>query len=253
MLGKSPAWADAGGACSGYLVEHDDFRLLMDCGTGVFGELRRHCDYGAVDAVLLSHLHPDHCVDLVPYAHALTIARGAPERIHLPLHTGPGTSGRLREIVGVLVDTELVDAAFAVTEYTVRTPWRIGPFTVCAAAVPHYIEAWALDLRDDSGSRFTFSADCGPNDALVTLARDTPLLLIEATLPEATLPEPAQSEPRGHLTAREAGEIGARARARRLLLTHYSDEVDGERLRREAAGAFGGDVELAEAGVTYRP
>ncbi len=248
VLGKSPAWQDAGGACSGYLVEHDGFRLLVDCGSGVFGQLRRHCDYGAVDEVLLTHLHPDHCLDLVPYAHALTLARGAPRGIHPPLHIGPGTSGRLHEMFGALVsDQNLVDDAFAVREYPAETSFTIGPLTLRASAVPHYVPAWALDVSDDAGGRFTFSSDCGPNEPLVRLARATPLLIIEATLLDSD-----GTESRGHLTAREAGELGARAGARRLLLTHYSDEVDGERVRREAADVFGADVELAQAGVTYR-
>ena len=60
VLGKSPSWQDAAGACSGYLVEEGDFTLLLDCGNGVFSKLRRHCDYVDVDAVLITHLHADH-------------------------------------------------------------------------------------------------------------------------------------------------------------------------------------------------
>ena len=73
VLGKSPAWQDAGGACSGYLVEEDDFALLLDCGNGVFSKLRRHRDYVDVDAVLISHLHADHFLDLVPFSYALML------------------------------------------------------------------------------------------------------------------------------------------------------------------------------------
>ena len=72
VLGKSPSWQDAGGACSGYLIEEGDTAVLMDCGNGVFSKLRRYRDYVAVDAVVLSHLHADHFLDLVPFIYALT-------------------------------------------------------------------------------------------------------------------------------------------------------------------------------------
>ncbi len=74
VLGKSPSWQDAGGACSGYLVEDGGTTLLLDCGNGVFGKLRQRVDYIDVDAILISHLHADHILDLVPYAYALTYA-----------------------------------------------------------------------------------------------------------------------------------------------------------------------------------
>ena len=74
VLGKSPSWQDVGGACSGYLVQEEDFALLLDCGNGVFSKLRRFCDYVDVDAVLVSHLHADHFLDLVPFSYALTYA-----------------------------------------------------------------------------------------------------------------------------------------------------------------------------------
>ncbi len=95
VLGKSPSWEDAGGACSGYLVEQSGYRLLLDCGNGVFAKLRLCCDYADVDAVLITHLHADHFLDLVPYSYALlhgAAARGARPRLHLP----PGGARRLR-------------------------------------------------------------------------------------------------------------------------------------------------------------
>ena len=75
------------GACSGYLVEEDGICLLVDCGNGVFGKLRRYRDYGAVDAVVISHLHADHFLDLVPYSYALTYA---PKRQPVPIQRWPG-------------------------------------------------------------------------------------------------------------------------------------------------------------------
>src|SRR6266480_4965322 len=88
VLGKSPSWQDAGGACSGYLIEDGGTTVLLDCGNGVFSKLRQHLDYTELDAVLVSHLHADHFLDLIPYAYALTYA---PRQQPVPVPPWPGT------------------------------------------------------------------------------------------------------------------------------------------------------------------
>ena len=88
ILGKSPSWQDADGACSGYLVEEHGYRLLIDCGNGVFAKLRKVVDYIDVDAVLITHLHADHFLDLVPFSYALTYA---PRQQPVPVDRWPGT------------------------------------------------------------------------------------------------------------------------------------------------------------------
>ena len=91
MLGKSPAWADAGGACSGYLVSDGDTTVLLDCGSGVFAKLRERVDYLDVDAVVLSHLHADHFIDVIPYSYALLLT---PRQQPVPVAGHPGTDSR---------------------------------------------------------------------------------------------------------------------------------------------------------------
>ncbi len=86
VLGKSPSWQDAGGACSGYLLEDDETTVLIDCGNGVFGKLREQIDYVDVDAVVISHLHADHFLDLIPYAYALPTRRASSR---CPCRRGP--------------------------------------------------------------------------------------------------------------------------------------------------------------------
>ena len=88
MLGKSPAWQDAGGACSGYLIEEGETSILLDCGNGVFGKLRERIDYIDVDAVVITHVHADHFIDLVPYAYGLLLA---PRQQPVPVAGHPGT------------------------------------------------------------------------------------------------------------------------------------------------------------------
>jgi ribonuclease BN (tRNA processing enzyme) len=245
VLGKSPAWQDADGACSGYLVEGGGQRLLLDCGPGVFAKLRRFVDYLEIDAVVISHLHADHILDLVPFASGLRYTpRGhlARPRLLAP----PGAPAQLAALCTATgMSAEHIETAFAVSVYDPVHTTAIGGLQVRFTAVPHFVPCHAVELADGA-ARFTFSADCGPNDAVCELARDTDLLLIEATLPHAE-----EGGERGHLTPAEAGEHGAKANARRLVLTHFSDELDAAWAQAEAERSFRGPVELAHEGAVY--
>jgi ribonuclease BN (tRNA processing enzyme) len=256
VLGKSPSWQDAAGACSGYLVREQGSSVLLDCGNGVFSKLRQICDYVDVDAVVITHMHADHFLDLVPFSYAL---RYAPRQQPLPVAGWPGTAEParprlhlpagggevLRRVVSCWGPEDLIDSAFEVREYAADDVLSLGPLTVSFCEVPHYVATFAVDLAC-SGARFTYGADCRPNDDLVRFASDTDLLLIEATLPR-----PERDGIRGHLTAHEAGEHGRGAGAHRLVLTHFSDELDPELMGAEGADGFGGPVDLAVEGAVY--
>ncbi len=256
VLGKSPSWQDAAGACSGYLVQEGDFKLLLDCGNGVFSKLRHVCDYIDIDAVVISHLHADHFLDLVPFSCALSFA---PRQQPVPVAGWPGTDtparpalfvpcgggSVLRRVVGAWGQEDLIENAFELHEYSPPDQLTVGPLRIRFCEVPHYLATFAVELASN-GSRFTFGADCSPNEQLVSFAQDTDVLMIEATLPR-----PERNGIRGHLTPREAGQHGKLARARRLVLTHYSDELDPEWARSEAAESYGGPVELAREGDVY--
>jgi ribonuclease BN (tRNA processing enzyme) len=258
VLGKSPSWQDAGGACSGYLIEEEGTALLLDCGNGVFAKLRERIDYTEVDAVLLSHLHADHFLDVVPYAYALTYA---PRQQPVPVPPWPGTdhparprliaprgaAEMFRRVVGAWGQEDLIESAFAVEEYEREDEIEVGPLRARFREVPHFVATHAVDLRSTAGGgRLTYSADCSPNDALVEIARGTDLLIVEATLPR-----PERTGIRGHLTPAEAGDHARRAGAKRVVLTHISDELDQTWARTQGAEAFGGRVELAREGATY--
>ncbi len=254
MLGKSPAWQDAGGACSGYLIEEGATTLLLDCGNGVFGKLRRHVDYTDVDAVLVTHVHADHFIDLVPYSYALLLTPrqqpvpvaghpGTDEPARPRLIIPPGARQTFRTVVGAWGDEMLIEEAFLLEEYDQSSTVEIGPLRATFAEVPHFILTHAVNLTSPSGARFTFSADCRPSGELVEAARDTDLLLVEATLPR-----PERTGIRGHLTPAEAGDHARRAGAKRVVLTHISDELDAEWARDEGSNAYGGPVEVAREG-----
>ena len=257
VLGKSPAWQDAGGACSGYLVEEDGYALLLDCGNGVFSKLRHYRDYVDVDAVLISHLHADHFLDLVPFSYALSYAPrqqpvavggwpGTDSPARPQLYAPMGAGDLFRQLVSMWGDEDADRARVrAVSEYDGPDELTLGPINVRFCEVPHYTRTFAVELRA-AGGRLTYSADCSPNDQLVEFAGGTDLLLIEATLPR-----PERTGVRGHLTPGEAGDHGRRAGARRVVLTHFSDELDAEWVGAEATATFGRPVELAHEGAVY--
>ena len=246
MLGKSPSWQDRDGACSGYLVELADTLLMLDCGNGVFAKLRAHDSYERVDAVVISHLHADHILDLVPFAYALTY--GPQLRISRPqLHAPPGARDALRRLCGVWGSGDLIENAFELREYDPSSELHIGGARLEFQPVPHYIPSNAIEVRaDGSPRRLVFGADCGPNDALASFAEGAELLLIESTLSEAVADQPG-----AHLTAAEAGAIGQRAGVGQLVLTHFSDQLDSEALRASAEAQFGRSVALAASGARY--
>lgn len=246
VLGKSPSWQDAGGACSAYLVQAGGYTLLLDCGTGSFAKLRLVHDYLEVDAVLITHLHSDHFFDLVPFSYGLTLTsrarRAEPPRLCAP----PGAREVFRAMLGAWGKPDLIETAFALEEYEPAAGLELGPLRARMREVPHFTRTFAVELSDGR-RRLTFGADCGPNEALVELAHGSDLMLIEAALSEPEDP----SERRGHLTPREAGEHGRRAAAKRLVLTHFSDELDPGWVRSEAQAGFGGPVELAAERSQY--
>src|SRR5688500_375846 len=200
VLGKSPSWQDAGGACSGYLIEEEGTAILVDCGNGVFSKLRRFVDYVDVDAVVISHLHADHFLDLVPFSYALTYA---PRQQPVPVDRWPGTDSpacpllyappgarqTFRRIVGAWGNEDLIENAFELCEYDPADVLHAGPLTVRFQPVPHFVPTHAVEVTSAApgGARFVFGADCAPSEALSSFARGTDLLLIEATLPR---PEP---------------------------------------------------------------
>ncbi len=257
VLGKSPSWQDAGGACSGFLLQASGTNVLLDCGNGVFGKLREHLDYTEVDAVLISHLHADHFLDLVPFSYALTYA---PKQQPVPVHTWPGTDSPVRprllapagagatfrQVVGAWGNEDLIENAFELEQYGAGDTVEVGDVTASFTPVPHFIETFAVRITAAGSGKLTYGADTRPGEEIVEAARDAELLLIEATLPR-----PERTGVRGHLTPAEAGEHAARAGAKRVVLTHISDELGDEWAREEAERTFGGPVEVAREGATY--
>lgn len=248
VLGKSPAWADAGGACSSYLVENGERALVLDCGNGAFGKLRARRDYRDVDAVVISHLHGDHLLDLVPFAYALTVGPDGGELERPRLLAPAGAEAFFRRLAGTWGDEELILTAFALEEYEPGAELEAAGVGIRPHEVPHFGPTNAIELTAPSGGRIVFGADGRYSNRLIAAAKDVDLLIAEATLPAA---DTAPVEDQGHMSAAEAGRLATAAGAARLVLTHISDELDQERARAQAAAEYDGPVEVATEGSTY--
>ncbi|HEV7650065.1 MAG TPA: MBL fold metallo-hydrolase [Actinophytocola sp.] len=233
VLGSCAAWPEPGRACSGYLVEHDGFRLVLDLGFATLPRLLRHCPGGAVDAVVITHRHSDHCVDL----NGLLRVRHHGERVlpRIPLLCPPDVA----ELVDTLEPRPRLAELFDVHE--LPGSHRAGPFRVDAVALPHHVPAVGIRLTT-ADRTLAYTGDTGPDPRLVELGADADLYVMEATLQA----EPPVGEPRHLLTAREAGRFAAAAGARRLLLTHFWPGSDRGVSLRQAAAEFGGEVLAAE-------
>ncbi|SCE08379.1 Ribonuclease BN, tRNA processing enzyme [Streptomyces sp. DfronAA-171] len=213
VVGCSGSIPSVDSPCSSYLVEADGFRLLLDMGNGALGELQRHIGLNELDAVVLSHLHADHCIDMcayfvVRYYNADPLTTGP-----LPVYGPEGTEERLTAGHG---DTPTRSAMAEVFDFHTLKPgsFRIGPFTLHAEQVRHPVEAYGFRVEHE-GRSLTYSGDTGPAAALDQLAADSDLFLCEAAFTDGK-----EEIPDLHLNGRDAGESAQRAGARRLVLTH---------------------------------
>ena len=219
VVGCSPAWPNPGGAQSGYLIEDDGRRVLLDCGPGVLARLREREDWPRVDAIAITHFHLDHWGDLVPWVWALSFGPAselAPPELWLP----PGGTTTLRELGKQLGKPEMFEDAFRVREFARDEPFSVGSLEIIARKVLHYdLDAYGFRVSSN-GVVLAYSGDSGPSDELVVLAREADLFLCEATL---DMPRP-EGGVRGHLSAQEANEAFVASGARRMLLTHRPKE-----------------------------
>ena len=216
VVGCSPSWPNPGGTHSGYLLEAGSDRLLLDCGPGVLSRLRAEEGWPRIDAIVLTHFHLDHCGDLVAWLWGCLTGGGPPAPA---LYIPPGGRPDLDALASRF------DEAFDVHEYD--GAFDVAGFHVTPFRVPHFDEpTWAMRVERD-GVVVAYSADTGPSDTLVELARDADLFVCEATLDE-----PAD----GHLTHEQAGDAARRANAKRLLLTHRPEELDAHGFELARAG-----------------
>jgi ribonuclease BN (tRNA processing enzyme) len=239
VLGSCGAWPSAGRACSGYLVEDEGFRLLVDPGYATLPRLLRHVAAEDIDAVLVSHGHPDHCADLNPLLRARALDSDPAPR--LPVHSLPGALDR----VLALDRPGMLDQAFTLRAFKAGGRFEIGPFVVDTWALPHFVANAGLRLTS-GGRTLAYTGDAGPCRELTELARGADLFLAEATYPD----EVPAADARFLSSARQAGEYATRAGAGRLLLTHLWPGTRTAHAEEAARATYGGQVEVAREDET---
>jgi ribonuclease BN (tRNA processing enzyme) len=244
VAGSSSSVPRIGRACSAYLLEDGGFRLSLDFGTGAFANMRKYADYDELDAVVISHMHADHFLDLIPLRYA--IKYGARRRAKpLPLWTPPGGAAMLHTMTSAFAnegDDDFLASAFDLREFDPAKPLPIGDGTLHFAHTTHYIDAYAIRYQRN-GSSVTYSADTAPDQRVVELARETDLFLCEATLLAGAVEGGGL---RGHSSAAEAAQMAADAGVHRLALTHYAEDATASDLDESARTIYRGDIVVAD-------
>jgi ribonuclease BN (tRNA processing enzyme) len=243
VVGCAGSFPTAASPGSCYLLEHDGHQLVLDLGNGALGSLQEYVDVddpAALDAVVLSHCHVDHCADVASLYvqrnyHPTT--RFAP----LPLLGPSDTAERIAGVYG-MTDPAQLSAVFEVRRFE-DAPVTIGPFEIRTARAAHPVPAHIVRVSA-GGASITYSGDTGPTPALVDLAGGTDIALFEASCVGEGNP------PDLHMTGAEAGRAAEDADVGLLLLTHlvaWNEEAD---VVAEATGAFSGPIEVAHPGMT---
>lgn len=247
VVGCAGSFPTAGSAASCYLVEQDDgqgrtWRVLLDLGSGALGPLQRYLRPKQIDAILLSHLHPDHFIDTCGLYVALRYDPYGQAAVRVPVHGPTGTRERLLAAYGA-DDHGSLDDVYEVWNWAAGVKVQIGPIAVTPYTVDHPVEAYGMRV-EAGGKVLAYSGDTDSCDGLTRLARGADLLLSEASFAEG------RDEVRGiHLTGLRAGLAASEAGVSRLMLTHLPAWTDPERALAEARSTYDGPIELARPGA----
>lgn len=241
ILGSAASWAGDGQACSGYLVEDEGTTLLVDCGNGALANAASVTDVTSIDAVLISHSHPDHFADLYALQAALRFAPEGPVG-SLPLYLPEGLWERLGALLSHHGREQLAEA-FEPHSIMSGLALTFDDITVTPHAVDHDGPTFAFAF-EAHGARLAYTADTRDGEAVRAAVAGCDVLLAECTLPdeyEGVAP---------HLTAGEAAAIAEGSGAGMLILTHLWPSADHARMLRKASAEFAGEVHLAEELMT---
>lgn len=250
VLGGSAACPNPGQGSSSYLLEVAGQRWLLDCGPDTISELRKHAELDQIDQILISHVHADHTLDLVPYRYGLKYAPGI-DRTCIPLWMPPDGSAFLRNVAAAFAaGTEGADDFFSehfhVQEYDPDRTLTLNDVDIRFYRTNHPVPCWAMRIESSEGT-LVYLADTGPQENLVEISRGADILICEGTFPDLEGIEGMTDRP--HISADEAGAIAREAGARTFVLTHLWWTIGFERYLKSAEGEFGEGIVLAAPGV----
>jgi ribonuclease BN (tRNA processing enzyme) len=235
VLGTSAIFPRPRKPCSGYLFRSPRTRMLVDCGPGTFAALQEHVRPQELTAVWISHLHPDHCADLLSLVNwAINTPDTKPVRVFGP----PGWARRIAAMLPMDDATSALHEAFAVEHLGDGNVATVDDLRITSRSVQHGVPAFGIRV-EYADQVVAYSGDSGPCSALVDLAREANLFICEAG---------ARTAQRNHCTPSDAGTISAAARSRRLALTHLADGVAESDAAADATRAANCMVEVAQPG-----
>jgi len=238
VLGSAGSHTGPGRACSGYLVRAGDTQLLVDCGNGSTANLQRFTTYDHLDAILITHRHVDHCIDLIGMYYAMRFHRDGAKSIDL--YAAPEV---VDTVSGLLSEDSTLgfNEVFDVREVSGGDRLQVGPMELTLATSIHPVPTVSVAIEAE-GRKLVYSSDSAGGDELRELARGADLFLCEATWQGDREDWPADM----HLTALDAGQLAREADAKRLVLTHILGSLDRTVSLEEARRTFDGPVDLAD-------
>jgi ribonuclease BN (tRNA processing enzyme) len=238
VIGYWGGFPAANEATSGYLFEHDGFRMLVDCGSGVLAKLQNYVSVEKLDAVIVSHYHHDHVADIGPLQYARLIKKnlGAPLPT-LPVYGHPFDQGEFARLAH-----EGITEAIA---YDPGQPLQVGPFHITFMKTVHPVTCYAMRITA-GGAAVVYTADSSYLPEFAPFAKDADLLICECNFYAGQNAAPA-----GHMTSVEAATIARDANVAELWLTHLPHFGEHAQLVSEASAVFSGKVQLAKTGLVW--
>lgn len=235
VIGMWGGFPKKNGPCSGYLIQHEGFSLLIDCGSGVLSELQNYIDLNEINHVILTHYHYDHFSDIGAYLFSRLVNTQlgrADEELSV---FGPADEGMQQQVEDVTYSR--------FTSFNEKSQLEIGPFTCTFMRNIHPVETYSIKIVCD-GKSIVFTSDTSFTEELVSFAANSDLLITECSLYEGM-----DGLVSGHMTSKDAGILAYQSKAKRVLLTHLPHFNDLNDLVVSAKKQGNENIELAETGM----
>ncbi len=240
VLGGSGTFPRAGGACNGFLVRQGETNVLVDMGTGVLSRLYNWLDPGDLDAVVITHLHPDHFLDIYPYRYFLEFQ--AAGRMPMPVYAPAQAADYIRGLFNE-ADTSKFDRVFTFTDLASAPDFTVGELKIAGRQVSHLDPTYGIEVSA-CGRRLFYTSDTRQDPCLLEYARGVDLLLAETTLRAGDADSSV-----AHMTTTEVATLAADAGVARVVLTHLWPHFDRNQIKREVEAGFDGKIDLADEGL----
>ncbi|AEH44299.1 beta-lactamase domain-containing protein [Thermodesulfatator indicus DSM 15286] len=247
VLGSGTGWPRLERGAPGYLLQIEKENILLDIGPGTIPRiLKTGLTLPDIDAIFLSHFHPDHVTDLIPFFFATRYSLGYNRQKPFLLVAGDGFSSffeGLKSAFGKWVVPPLGLLEIQELSCTYEAAFMCPPFTVRSAPVKHNPESLAYRF-EYQGKSLVYSGDTDYTENLVKLAHEADLLILECSAPEGMKKE-------GHLTPSLCGRIAGEARVKKLMLTHFYPPCDETDLISPCRAFYDGEIILAIDFLTF--